>query len=501
MWWEAEVKSQSFRTGTALIFAMAALVTSAGTASAQTFTQLHGFDVTDGATPYGSLIQATDGNLYGTTAEGGANSCSNLEITGCGTVFKVTTDGTVTTLHSFAVTDGAFPNAGLIQARDGNFYGTTEEGGASASCNSDYGCGTIFKITSRGTLTTLYNFCSQSGCVDGEVPFAGLVQASDGNLYGTTANGGANASGTIFKVTPSGTLTTLYSFCSLSGCADGTVPFGTLIQATDGNFYGTTGGDGANSHGGTVFKITASGRLTTLHSFCSQSACADGSGPNAGLVQAADGNFYGTTYLGGAYGYGTVFRITRSGTLTTLYSFCSQSGCPDGRLPSVSLIQASDGNFYGTTLLRGTNSQGGTVFKIAPGGTLTTLHRFCSQSGCPDGAGAEAALMQATNGNFYGTTARGGIYNYGTVFSLSVGLAPFVEALPTSGKPGAAIKILGTNLTGATAVSFNGVVAVFTVVSNSLIKATVPPGATTGFVTVTTPGGTLRSNAPFRVRP
>jgi uncharacterized repeat protein (TIGR03803 family) len=481
------------------MLATVALVAAASMASAQTFTQLHNFDITDGANPYAALVQATDGNLYGTTEQGGANSCIILEANGCGTVFKITPSGTLTTLHSFDFTDGAGPNAGLIQATDGNFYGTTGVGGANTTCNSDYGCGTIFKITPGGTVTTLYNFCSQSNCPDGEWPSAGLVQATNGNLYGTTS-AGANAAGTVFKITPGGTLTTLYSFCSQSGCTDGSVPSGTLVQATDGNLYGTTGADGANGGGGTVFKITPKGTLTTLYSFCSQGGCADGSGPS-GLIQATDGNFYGTTYLGGAYGYGSVFKITPSGTLTTLYSFCSQSGCPDGRLPSVGLTQATDGNFYGTTPLRGSHSQGGTVFKITPRGTLTTLHRFCTETGCPDGAGAAAGLMQATNGNLYATTGGGGAYSDGTVFSLSVGLGPFVETQPTSSKVGAAVKILGTNLTGTTAVSFNGKTAVFEVVSKSLIKAKVPASATTGFVTVTTPGGTLTSNVPFRVRP
>ncbi len=497
MWREREMKSQSFRRRAALILATVALVAAASMASAQTFTQLHNFDGTDGANPNAALVQATDGNLYGTTATGGANSCIILEVNGCGTVFKITPSGTLTTLHSFDFTDGAGPNA-LIQATDGNFYGITEEGGANTTCNSDYGCGTIFKITPSGTVTTLYNFCSQSDCPDGEWPLAGLVQATDGNLYGTTS-GGANAAGTVFKITSSGTLTTLYRFCSQSGCTDGTVPSGTLVQATDGNLYGTTGADGANGRGGTVFRITPRGTLTTLYSFCSQDGCADGSVPNA-LIQATGGNFYSTTYLGGAYDYGTVFKITPRGTLTTLYSFCSQSGCPDGRLPSVGLMQATDGNFYGTTPLRGIHSQGGTVFKITPRGRLTKLYSFCTQSGCPDGNGA-AGLTQATNGELYGTTGGGGAYSDGTVFSLSVGLGPFVETQPTSSKVGAAVKILGTNLTGATAVSFNGTAAVFKVVSKTLIKATVPAGATTGFVAVTTPGGTLTSDVPFRVRP
>jgi len=267
---------------------------------------------------------------------------------------------------------------------------------------------------------------------------------------------------------------------------------------------------------GTVFKITPSGTLTTLYSFTGNT---DGGCPMGGLIQATDGNFYGTTLQGGANagsngnGAGTIFKITPSGTLTTLYSFCSQSGCTDGEEPLAGLVQATDGNFYGTTYYGRGNAgvwgdSAGTIFKITPGGALTTLYSFCPQSGCPDGSNPIAGLAQATNGNLYGTAEYGGdttgtcaVYGCGTVFSLSVGLGPFVETLPTSAKVGAAVKILGTNLTGATGVSFNGTPATsFKVVSSSEITTTVPAGATTGTVTVVAPGGTLSSNVPFDVQ-
>jgi uncharacterized repeat protein (TIGR03803 family) len=191
-----------------------------------------------------------------------------------------------------------------------------------------------------------------------------------------------------------------------------------------------------------------------------------------------------------------VFKITPSGTLTTLYSF---SG-PDGSSPQTTLIQATDGNLYGTTASGGANAQG-TVFKITPSGTLTTLYSFCAQSGCTDGAGPEAALVQGTDGNFYGTTYGGGANNYGTVFSLSVDLGPFVETQTTAGPVGSLVKILGTNLTGSTGVTFNGTAAVFSVSASSLITATVPAGASSGKVQVITPSGTLSSNVPFQVVP
>ena len=409
--------------------------------------------------------------------------------------FSVTWQG-LTTLLSFDGTNGEFPTAKLLQAANGDFYGTTDAGGAN-------GVGTVFKITPGGLVTTLYSFCSQSGCTDGEYPKGGLVQATNGDFYGTTAAGGASGSGTVFKITPSGKLTRLYSFCSQSNCTDGGGPYAGLVQATNGDFYGTTDGFGANGNYGTIFKITPGGTLTTLYSFCGQSGCTDGEYTYAGLVQAANGDFYGTTSQGGAgsncpytWGCGTVFKITPGGTLTTLHRFNGT----DGYEPGGPLVQASDGNLYGITYADGANGRG-TVFKITPGGTLTTLYSFCGQSGCTDGEFPwfGAGLVQATNGDFYGTTSQGGLANDGTVFSLSVGLGPFVETQPTSGKVGAAVKILGTNLTGATNVSFNGTAAVFKVISSSEITTTVATGATTGKVQVVTPSATLSSNVPFGV--
>jgi uncharacterized repeat protein (TIGR03803 family) len=461
---------------------------------AQTFTTLHSFDGTDGNGPLAPLLQASDGNLYGTASTGG--------VSGGGTVFKMTPAGTLTTLYSFCsqstCTDGANPVGSLLQASDGGFYGTTEYGGA-------YGYGTVFKITSTGTLTTLYSFCSQSNCGDGEYPRAGLVQDSDGDLYGTTYFGGANGKhGTVFRVTPNGLVTTLYSFCSQSACADGGNPTAALIQGANGSFYGfygttSSGGDDTSCAGGcgTVFSITPNGNLTTLHSF----ERVDGAFPFGALAQGTDKNLYGTTYQGGVTDVGTVFEVSPSGSVTTLYSFCSQTHCTDGEYPQTALIQATDGNLYGTTQGGGIRGNG-TVFKITPGGRLTTLYRFCLDGGsCSDGSGPVAVPVQATDGTFFGTTQSGGINSDGTVFSLSVGLAPFVETQPTSGKLGASVKILGTNLTGATSVTFNGTPAVFEVVSSSFITTTVPAGATTGKVQVVTPGGTLTSNVPFRVLP
>jgi len=460
-------------------------ITTVIAAPAQTFKSLVSFNGTSGGNPeWVSLVQGRDGNYYGTTGSGGAN--------GDGAVFKITPGGTLTTLYSFCpqsgCTDGAVPYAGLALGTDGNFYGTTYEYGANSG-------GTVFKITPAGKLTTLHSFCSQSGCTDGAYPWAALVQGTDGNFYGTTDEFYANAYGTVFKITPKGKLTTLHSFDG----TDGAYPTAALVQATNGNFYGTTYYGGAMGVG-TIFKITAGGKLTTLYSFCSKTGCADGGIPYAGLVQGTDGNFYGTTTGGGANGWGVVFKITAAGKLTVLYSFCSKSGCVDGETPYAGIVQGTDGNFYGTTTAGGANIYG-TVFKVTPKGKLTTLYSFCSQSGCADGETPYGGVFQATDGTFYGTTLVGGNSSVGTVYSLSMGFGPFVSFVRNSGKVGANVEILGQGFTGTTGVSFNGTAAQFKVVSATYLTATVPNGATTGTVTVTTPGGTLNSNVIFRVTP
>lgn len=470
-------------------------------ASAQTLSTLFSFDNANGAHPLAVLNQATTGNLYGTTPSGGTHG-------DYGTAFEIISTG-ILTLHNFCsqagCTDGEEPWSAPVQATDGNFYGTTYVAGL-------HGAGTVFKMSPTGTLTTLYTFCSKGGCSDGAESQSSLVQATDGNLYGTTSFGGTGSAcgstsgcGTVFKISLSGKLTTLYSFCSQSRCPDGYRPEAGLVQARDGNFYGTTYYGGSNG-GGTAFKITPSGTLITLHSFCSQRGCGDGEYPSSTLVQAIDGNLYGTTPYGGTTeGGGTIFRINPGGTLTTLYSFCSQRNCTDGKYPAAALTEATNRSLYGTTFEGGTNDSG-TIFQITSSGVLTTLYSFCLQSNCADGANPYAALVQDTSGKFYGTTDGGGDSGgcdggCGTIFSLDAGLGPFVETQTTSGKVGATVKILGTNLTGATSVTFNGTPATFKVFSASEITTTVPSGATSGTVQVTLPSETLSSNIPFRVNP
>jgi uncharacterized repeat protein (TIGR03803 family) len=479
------------KLGKTAFAALAVCATTAIVLPAQTLTIVQSFNDTDGAYPFAGLVQATDGQFYGTTYNGGAS----LQ----GAIFKISASGALTTVYSFCsqtnCTDGALPRAGLMQDSNGNLYGTTVGGGANNR-------GTVYKIARAGTLTVLYSFCNLTSCADGAQPYGGLVQATSGELYGTTFSGGKYGYGSIFLITPGGALTTLYSFCAESGCPDGAAPSGTLIRAANGDFYGTTQDGGKNiscgTNGcGTVFKITGGGVLTTLHSFCAKSGCPDGQAPYAGLTLATNGNFYGTTPFGGAYNSnGTVFEITPAGKVITLYSFCSQTGCPDGQGPYAGLIQGTDGNLYGATSSGGAYGYG-SLFDITLSGVLTTIHSFDNT----DGAEPDGTLIQATNGDFYGTAFEDGAYGYGTVFGLSVGLGPFVETLPTSGKVGATVKILGTNLTSATDVSFNGTTATFTVVSPSQITTTVPSGATTGTVFVVAPRRVVSSNVPFRVLP
>ncbi len=480
-------------------FVVALCAATAIASSAQTFTTVFSFDFTDGDSPEGPLVQGANGDLYGVNTFGGA--------VGAGTVFKLSPAGVLTTLYSFCsqpnCIDGTDPNSGMMLATNGNFYGYARFGGVSIL---GFGQGTMYQLTPGGKLTTFYLFCSLTNCADAAIPQGSPIQATNGNLYGVTGAGGAYGAGTVFEITLGGKFTTVYSFCPGGGnCTDGLSPFGTLVQGANGNFYGTTEEGGANGlFDGTIFEITPKGKLTTLYSFCSKTNCADGQAPETGLVQGADGNFYGATYTGGVVncngnGCGTIYKITPAGQFTSLYSFCQQSGCKDGWGP-YSLTRGTDGNFYGTTGSGG-KYDNGTIFEVTPAGQLTTLYSFCAQSGCRDGDVPLTAIWQAPNGSFYGATHAGGAFGQGTIFSLSTGLAPFVETIPIGGRIGAKVSILGNGFTGTTSVTFNGASAAFVVRSDNEIHAIVPSGATTGTVKVVTPGGTLDSNLTFEVAP
>jgi uncharacterized repeat protein (TIGR03803 family) len=332
--------------------------------------------------PTAALALGADGNFYGTTEYGGAS--------GDGTVFQVTTNGTLTTLVSFNGANGSHPAAALALGGDGNFYGTTKYGGTNANN------GTVFQMTPAGALTTLVSFHGANG----SYPVAGLALGSNGNLYGTTEYGGASGDGTVFEMTSAGALTTLISFSSGAHAN----PVAALAQDTHGDFYGTT--DGGLSADGAVFQMTPLYALTWLVSF----SVGNGANPAGGLAQGSDGNFYGTTEYGGSSGDGTVFQVTTNGTLTTLVSFNGANGSH----PAAALALGSDGNFYGTTADGGPNGDG-TVFKMTPAGALTSLVSFNGA----DGSNPQAPLVQGSDGNFYGTTEHGGASGCGTVFQMT----------------------------------------------------------------------------------
>jgi uncharacterized repeat protein (TIGR03803 family) len=398
------------------------VVLGTGSAQAQTYTEsvLYSFTgLLDGANPYAGLVQDAQGNLYGTTYQGGY-PCSGYDNYGCGTVFKVDTTGKETVLYSFTGTQGdaALPSAGLVQDAEGNLYGTTQYGGVSAA-------GAVFKVDTNGQETVLHSFYSSPEDGDGLRPYAGLVGDARGNLYGTTYMGGDTACyeagnpgcGTVFKVDTTGHETVLYTFTGAEG--DGANPHGSLVRDAKGNLYGTTylGGDSnayacmdGDSRGcGTVFKLDTTGNETLLYTF---TGGVDGGYPYAGLVRDAKGNLYGTTSGGGAYGQGTVFKVDANGKETVLYSF---AGGEDGSGPYGGLVRDAKGNLYGTT--SGDNSSGGTVFKVDTNGNETVLYSFTGMGG--DGYDPLSSLVRDAKGSLYGTTAEGGASYVGTVFKLT----------------------------------------------------------------------------------
>lgn len=365
------------------------LLGSTNASFAQTITTIATFAGSNGSEPYDSLIQGTDGSLYGTTSKGGT---ANL-----GTVFKIAPGGVLTVIHSFLGPDGSLPTGALLQASNGRLYGTT--GG------SDNNLGTIFEISTNGDFKLLHTFTGP----DGAIPQTALIQATDGDLYGTTSSGGASgvtAGGTIFKISLAGELTTLFNFNPNN--EGGYQPLGALLQAKDGDLYGTAGAGGApNEFGGfgTIFKITLAGEYTVLHRF--REFPGTPIYPKAALVQDSGGNLYGVTLSTWGNGEGTVYELNSSG-LKTLHNFDGS----DGSIPSGVLL-STDGKLYGTTQLGGANGFG-TIFQIAPDGVFTSI---CSFNGA-DGESLIGSLLQMRDKVFVGTTYLGGANNLGTVYRL-----------------------------------------------------------------------------------
>jgi uncharacterized repeat protein (TIGR03803 family) len=450
------------------------LLLAAAFAPAQTVTTLYNFagGKTSGQTPwYVTLVQGTSGALYGTTYNGGASSL--------GTVFSITTSGTQTLLHSFkgGTSDGANPTGGLTLGSDGNFYGTTQQGGTGAQ-------GVIYKMTAAGVITILHNF---NATTDGAFPWGPPILASDGNFYGTASGGGSLGNGIVYKITSSGTFTTIYKFDVTHGFA----PIASPTQGNDGYLYIPVS-EGGTSFCGTVVQMTTSGVINNTYDFpCG----AGGSFPIGPLVQASDGNFYSTTQDGGTNGEGTIYQLTPSLTVNILHSFGSTFG--DGTFPGAGLLLATDGNYYGSTSDGGANGDG-ILFNTTITGTYNDLYSFNNTANLTQ-MSPLAPPVQDTNGTLYGVTEFGGTSNDGTVYSLNMGLPAFVNMPLFSGKTGGSVMILGTHLKETSEVRFNGQPATFTVLSDTHLMATVPAGATTGPIHVVTPRATLQSRKTFVV--
>jgi uncharacterized repeat protein (TIGR03803 family) len=317
-----------------------------------------------------------------------------------GAVYRMTPAGAVTLVHSMAGVEAATPFGELVLGADGNFYGTTALGGTGVFD----GKGVVYRVTPSGALTTLHVFTG----ADGQHPETGLLLAADGNFYGTATGGGATGNGTVFRISASGTFTVLHSFTG----SDGGFPLGALIAGSDGNFYGTTV-NGGSANGGTVYRISPSGTFSSLHSFTF--AAQDGNDPRGALVLGSDGNFYGTTEFGGAGGgHGTTYRMTPSGAVTVLHAFTGF----DGDAPLAGLTLARDGRFYGTTSTLGQNGSG-TIFSMTAAGAVTVQRALSSSDGSP----GEAKLLQASDGAIYGANLTGPGSSLGDVFKLVPGPA------------------------------------------------------------------------------
>ena len=474
-----------------LTVAALVLVMAASIAEAQTFSVLYEFGSNSG-----DPSRPAYSGIVAQGRDGNLYSTAPAGGTCCGAVFQMTPAGKLKVIHNFTGSnnDGAFPQGGVTLGSDGNFYGTTYEGGSVTA-------GAVFKVTPGGTYTTIYSF---TGGSDGAYPYAPPVEGNDGNFYGTTTAGGNTVAcgggcGTIYKITPAGALTTLYQF----DITHGYEPYGPLVLGTDGNFYGTTPA-GTSANAGVVFRISPAGKFTLLFSFDGT----HGETPFAGLVQGADGNFYGTTIYGGSTGGGVVFKITPSGKLTVLHTM---NGTTDGARPYGGLVLASDGNFYGANVDGGTINSDcsdgcGTVFKITPKGAYSVLYKFDYTTG----ATPYVTPFQHTGGLVYGDSQVGGTGdvspctagNCGVFYSwTNASLPAFVSLLPYSGKVGKTIEFLGQGFNSKTTVSFNGTAAKPKIVSGTYLTAVVPNGAITGSVTVTTSGVKLTSNRIFRVTP
>jgi uncharacterized repeat protein (TIGR03803 family) len=451
------------------------LVAIAVAAPAQTVSTIYQFS--NGSNPNypsGVMAQGRDGDFYGVTLSG--NGCCQ------GVIYKISSKGALTSLYSMAQSDGT-TCSGLTLGTDGNFYGTCHNGGA-----NDYG--TLFKVTSAGVLTVLHNFAAQGSTSDGCEPLAPPTQASNGDFYGTTSFCGANNYGTVYKLTLAGAYSLLYSF---QGPPNDTLfPLG-LIEGTDGDLWGL--GNGWIISYGAVFKITLTGKESLVYAFKGDP---DGAGPYTNLIQGSNGDFYGTTEEGGSTQEGTIFEVTEGGKETVLYSFPNQT---DGAYPSLPLTQGPNGLLYGaaTDCAGGGCSQAG-LFDITTEGAYKNLYLYpivCSNCGQP-----EAPLLLSTNGTFYSTTEQGGT-GVGSFYSLSNDYSPFISLVNVrSGAEGAQVGILGQGFSSKSVVKFGGTKATTTkLTGTTYILATAPTGALTGDITVTTGSTVLSTTVIYKITP
>jgi len=412
-------KMSTFCTS-ALIAILAAIACATGAAAKDGYRVLYFFQGgDDGYTATPGLVIGKNGNLYGTTSQGGGSGCFGG---GCGTVYQLSPSGEETILHRFTgIPDGFYPGAGLIADGAGNFYGTTEFGGQSG-CQSNLGCGTLFKLAPDQTESVLFAFQYQGD------PDSGLARDKHGNLFGVISKAygavgcGGIGCGAVFELLHGAKYKVLHDF---TGENDAATPEGNLVADSDGNFFGTSyeGGSGTNCSSGfggcgTVYKMTPDGTVTILHNF---QGGKDGAHPYGPVVFDGAGNLYGTTEYGGSgkdcgYGCGTVFKISQSGKETVLYAFKNPK---DGYAPRWSPVLDDAGNLYGTTLLGGSSCADtgcGTVFRLSPDGAKTTLHIIHDASS--EGF-APVGLVRDKKGNLFGTLLGGGPHQtYGGVFEI-----------------------------------------------------------------------------------
>ena len=395
-------------------------------------TTLVSFNGTNGSSPDGELVLGADGNFYGTTGYGGTNAPPGNN--GYGTVFRMSLDGTLTSLVSFDGISGWLPQAGLTQDSQGNLFGSTIVGGTNNYPYFGVHCGNIFQITTNGTLTSIFSFDDTNGAYPGALSLSSF----DGGLYGTTQTGGTNfysdgsGMGTAFRVTPDGNLTTLIEFNG----NDGASPLGQLAIGRQGELYGTTPGGGYGNAFGTAFKLLTNGTLTTLVTFDGT----NGAQPTGGLILGKDGNLYGTTGYGGTnssqgtygigngsnyvFGFGVVFQLATDGTLALLVNFNGTNG----GYPRGSLLHGPDGKLYGTTRGGSGSAGNGTIFQVSLDGTFKTLIMFNGTNGSAPSTG----VVLGPDGNLYGTTSAGGAFGVGTAFRLTVPMTPVLQPVLSS---------------------------------------------------------------------